>query len=77
MRADVNFLNANFLFASLIWGSVGFGYFIFGKKQQSVVPMIAGLVMMGVSYFAGSALVMSLICGTIVGAVYLLVKRGF
>lgn len=53
------------------------GYFIFGKKQQSVIPMIAGLVMMAVSYFAGSALVMTLICGSIVAAVYLLLKRGY
>ena len=53
------------------------GYFIFGKKQQSVVPMIAGVVMMAVSYFAGSALVMSLICSAIVGVAYLLVKKGF
>lgn len=73
----MDFLNGNYLFASLIWGSVGLGCFIFGKKQHSVVPLIAGLVMMGVSYFAGPVLVMSLICGAIVGAVYLLVKRGF
>ena len=31
----VNLLDANFLFASLIWGSVGAGYFIYGKRQQS------------------------------------------
>lgn len=77
LRTDVSFLNANYLFASLIWGSVGMGYFIFGKKQQSFVPMIGGLVMIGVSYFVGSALVMSLICGAIIAAVYLLVKQGY
>ena len=30
--------NAHFLFASLIWGSIGLGYFIYGKKQGSWVP---------------------------------------
>lgn len=70
-------LTASFLFASLIWGSVGLGYFIFGKKQQSYIPMSAGLVMMAVSYFAGSALVMTLICGAIIVVVYLLVKQGY
>ncbi|HOW80836.1 MAG TPA: hypothetical protein PK406_15450, partial [Verrucomicrobiota bacterium] len=73
----MDFLNANYLFASLIWGSVGLGYLIFGKRQQSVVPMIAGVAMMVVSYVIGSALVMTLICGAIVGAVYLMVKEGF
>jgi hypothetical protein len=77
LRTAVSFLNANYLFASLIWGSVGMGYFIFGKKQQSYVPMFAGLVMIGVSYFVGSALVMSLICGAIIAAVYVLVKQGY
>ena len=33
LRADVNLPNANHLFASLIWGSVGLGYFIFGKRE--------------------------------------------
>jgi hypothetical protein len=77
LRGAVSFLNANYLFASLIWGSVGLGYFIFGKRQQSFVPMIAGLVMIGVSYFVGSALVMSLICVAIIVAVYVLVKQGY
>jgi hypothetical protein len=77
LRTDVSFLNANYLFASLIWGSVGMGYFIYGKKQQSFVPMIAGLVMIGVSYFVGSALLMSLICCVILASVYLLVKQGY
>jgi hypothetical protein len=69
--------NANFLFASLIWGSVGLGYFIFGKKQSSWIPMIGGILMMAVSYLVGSALVMSLLCAALMAAVYLLLRRGF
>jgi hypothetical protein len=51
---------------------------VFHLRQEAAVcrPLIAGLAMMVVSYFAGSALVMSLICGAIVGAVYLLVRKG-
>ena len=37
------------LFASLIWGSVGLGIFIYGKKQQSMVPLFGGLLVMGVT----------------------------
>jgi hypothetical protein len=69
--------NANFLFASLIWGSIGVGYFIFGKKQRSWVPMLGGFLMVLASYFTGSALLMSLICAAIMVAVYVLLKRGF
>ena len=68
--------NANFLFASLIWGSIGVGYFIYGKKQQSWVAMAGGISMVVVSYFIWSALLMSLVCLGIMVAVYLLSKRG-
>ena len=69
--------NTSFLFASLIWGSVGFGYFIYGKKQSSWPPMAAGLLMMVASYFAGSALLMSIISLALIVAVYFLLKRGY
>ena len=69
--------SASFLFASLVWGSVGLGYFIYGKKQQCVSPMVGGILMMLASYFIGSALLMSLACLGIAGAVYFLVKSGY
>ncbi len=69
--------NANFLFASLIWGSVGMGYFIYGKKQTSWVPMAGGVLMVAASYFASSAWVMSFVCLGLIGAVFLLLKLGY
>ena len=69
--------NANFLFASLVWGSVGMGYFIYGKKQTSWPAMIGGIVMMAASYFVGSALLMSLVSLALIGAVYFLIKQGY
>jgi hypothetical protein len=69
--------SANFLFASLIWGSVGVAYFIYGKKQDSWIPMIAGLLMIVVSYFIASALLMSLACLGIMALVYVLLKQGY
>jgi hypothetical protein len=68
---------ASFLFASLIWGSIGFGYFIYGKKQSSWPPMAAGVLMMVASYFAGSVWLMSLICLALIIAVYFLLKQGY
>jgi hypothetical protein len=68
---------ANFLFASLVWGSIGVGYFIYGKKQQSLTPMVGGILMVAVSYLVGSALLMSLICILVIVGVYWLVRRGY
>ncbi len=63
------------LFASLLWGSVGLAYFIYGKKQSSWPPMLAGISMLAVSYLVGSALLMSLICVGLMSAVYILLTR--
>ena len=73
----MNLFSPSFLFASLLWGSIGVGYFIYGKKQQSFPAMIGGILMIVVSYFVGSALLMSLICILLIVAVYMLLKRGY
>ncbi len=70
-------LNTTSLFASLVWGSVGLGYFIYGKKQQSVSAMGGGVLMIVISYFVGSALIIALASLGIAVAVYCLIKRGY
>jgi hypothetical protein len=69
--------DANFLFASLIWGSVGIGYFIYGKKQRQWVPMVGGILMIAASYLCGSALIMSLVSVAIGAGVCWLLKEGY
>lgn len=72
----VNILDPTFLFASLIWGSVGLAYCVYGKKQQQILPLVGGVVMILAAYFIGSALLMSLICIAVMVSVYLLMRRG-
>ncbi len=69
--------NTSSLFASLVWGSVGLAYFIYGKKQGSWIPMIGGVLMLILSYVVGSALLMSLICVGLMALIYVLLKRGY
>lgn len=69
--------DSSFLFASLLWGSVGVGYWIYGKKQRAMMPMIGGAAMVGVSYLVSSWLLMSLLCVALMFVVYLLVNRGY
>ncbi|HSU54207.1 MAG TPA: hypothetical protein VLT36_09130 [Candidatus Dormibacteraeota bacterium] len=68
--------NSNVLFASLFWGSVGTGYFVFGKKQRSWPSMVGGIAIIAVSYLVGLVSVMSLASIGIMAGVYLLIKRG-
>jgi hypothetical protein len=36
---------------SLLFGSIGLGYFIYGKKQSALVPLVCGLALMIFPYF--------------------------
>lgn len=62
-----SFGNSNTLFASLIWGSIGMGFAIYGKKQKAMVPLIGGVLLVAISYFISSALEMSLVGIALVG----------
>ena len=67
--------NPNTWIASLIWGSVGFGFAVYGKRQREWLPLFGGIALMAISYFIGSALNMSLVGAAVVGAVFWLRRR--
>jgi len=51
--------------AQIIWGvifgSIGLGYFIYGKKQQVAMPMICGLSLMLYPYFVSNTILLVLL----------------
>ena len=73
----MNLFTPSFLFASLFWGSVGVGYFIYGRKQQALSALVGGILMIAVSCLVSSALLMSLICILLIVVVHLLLKRDY
>ena len=50
--------DAPFLYASLLWGTVGGGCIVYGKKQGAAPPLIAGFALLAAS-FIPSVLLMS------------------
>jgi len=68
--------NSNTLFASLIWGSIGFGMAIYGKKQGSLIPLFCGIAVMAVSYFISSALYMSVTSMALIAGIFIFKKWG-
>jgi hypothetical protein len=42
----------------LLFGSIGLGYFIYGKKQRSSVPLICGLALMLFPYFVSNIMLL-------------------
>ena len=45
----------------LLFGSVGMGFFLFGKKQQAPVPLVCGLALMVFPYFVSNPLLLVVI----------------
>ena len=44
-------MNITQLLLGVVFGSIGLGYFMYGKKQKVLVPLVCGLVLMLFSYF--------------------------
>ena len=42
----------------LLFGSIGFGFFLYGKKQKAVVPTIAGIALCVVPYFIANVYIL-------------------
>lgn len=55
-------MNASTLFAGIIAGSLGTGYFIYGRKQRKVVPMLAGVGLFTVPYLISNLSVLTTVC---------------
>ena len=65
----MNMGNSGSLFASLIWSSIGLGFAIYGKRQKAMAPLLGGILLMALSYFIGSALVMTLVGAALVAGI--------
>ena len=66
----------SFLWASVIWGAVGSGYLIYGWRQKSMIPFIAGVVMSAAACFT-PALPMTLISVASMFGTWWLCKQGY
>ena len=69
-------MNPNTLWASVVWGAIGSGFAIYGKRQDKPVPMVGGLVMIGSTYFCETALMMSMIGVALTAGIWWLTQRG-
>ena len=54
-------MNTSSLLWGLLFGSVGLGFFMYGKKQKAVVPLACGLALMVFPYFVTNTLLLVLI----------------
>ena len=61
-------MSTSVLLLGVLLSSVGFGYFLYGRKQRAGIPLACGIVLMVIPYLISSVLVL-LLAGIVVGAV--------
>ena len=51
-------MNESWLLWGLLFGSFGLGFFLYGKKQKAVVPLVCGLILMIFPYFVSNTILL-------------------
>ena len=63
-------MNESWLLWGLLFGSIGLGFFMCGRKQKAVVPLICGLALMIFPYFVSSTILLVAIGVTLIVVPY-------
>lgn len=50
----LNMTDEALLLCGVVFSSIGFGFFVYGKKQHRLIPLISGLALMVLPYFVDS-----------------------
>lgn len=61
-------MNVGVLLWGLLFSSIGLGFFLYGKKQRAVVPLVCGLALMIYPYFIPNVIALVAI-GVVLAAV--------
>ncbi|WP_228488422.1 hypothetical protein [Caenimonas koreensis] len=59
---------------SVLFGSIGLGYFMYGRKQKATVPLVCGLLLMVYPYVIANTIALVVI-GVVLSAVPYFVRR--
>jgi predicted phage tail protein len=70
-------LDPGVLFLSLITSGIGFVLFMYGKKQDRMPQLVAGIVLMVYPYFVPGLLMNVLAGAGIIGAMWLAIRQGW
>ena len=54
-------MNAATLLWGVLFGSIGLGFFVYRRKQRSILPLVCGLALMVFPYFVSGAVWLVLI----------------
>jgi len=56
----------------LVFGSIGLGYFIYGKNQKAIVPLMAGITLMILPYVISNSYLLAIAGAVLVMLPYMI-----
>lgn len=63
-------MSTSTLLWGLLFGSVGFGFFLYGRRQKVAVPLVCGLALMVFPYFVSDTVALVAIGGALIAIPY-------
>jgi len=74
LNSDVRRFTAPLDTSSLLWGllfgSIGLGFLVYGRKQRKVVPLVCGLALMVFPYFVANTVLLVVLGVTLIAIPY-------
>ena len=66
-------MRTTLLFLGLLFGSIGAGYCVYGRRQLALIPFLSGLLLIGIPYFIASVTAL-VVVGVVLAALPFFVK---
>ena len=63
-------MNESWLLWGLLFGSIGLGFFIYGKNQKAAVPLVCGVALMVFPYFVSNTIALVAIGAALIAVPY-------
>jgi hypothetical protein len=57
----------------IIFGSIGLGFFVYGKKQKAIIPLLSGIGLMVFPYFISNIYIL-ILSGIVLAALPFIVR---
>jgi hypothetical protein len=70
LKATKTMDSASLLLWSVLFGGIGTGYFIYGKKQRAIVPLCTGIALLVFPYFVPTVTLLVLVGVVLVAIPY-------
>jgi len=63
-------MSTGWLLSGMVFGAVGLGFFVYGRRQKAAVPLVCGLALMIFPYFISSTMLLVAVGAALIALPY-------